>query len=148
MNNKTDKMFSGILMLASKKGDQLFGNDVSKQLADIIGNKDNSPGCLTLIVLVFFLALSLPITYLWSGFILMMLWNWFMPMIGAVEINQPTAMGLLSLSYFFKIGLKQQEPDKDTAKTNISLAIIIPIISYWVIGLFMLVIGWCIHLFA
>ncbi len=79
------------------KGDEIFGNnktvdqfgEMLKLLKDAKDESENSLASIVfwLIAILLFLAISIPISYLWLGFVLMTLWNWFMPAIGMATIG-------------------------------------------------------------
>jgi hypothetical protein len=141
-----------------KKGSGIFGSaneDVAKNLAKTIQDnlgkkKEGEPktGCGTGISILLFLMIALPISYLWFGFVLMTLWNWFLPAIGLATINYGTAMGIIVLAGFFKIGLAVAKPNENVLKMSLLVVAINVMLTQWVAALSCLGIGWIIHFFA
>lgn len=64
-----------------------------------------------LIVSLVYLFVLIPIAVIWSGFVLSILWDWFLvPTLGAPHLSIPTAIGLaLVVSYM----THQKEPERD-----------------------------------
>jgi hypothetical protein len=138
----------------SGKGSGLFGSqdDATKLLNEILngGKKKDEPniGCGTIILMLILALVAAPIGYAWMGFVLMMLWNWFMPAIGMVTINHGTAMGLVLIAHFFKSGLKVAAPEKEAMAKNPLLSMMSHVFGYWIGAGLMLGIGWVLLFFV
>lgn len=98
-------------------------------------NKSSGAGMLALAFL-----LLIPILIIWDGFIISMIWNWFMPKIfGLVSLSIPQALGLsLMASVLVGRGRDSRSEDEDPMVT---------ILKPFLIGLIALVMGAIVQMF-
>ncbi len=72
----------------------------------------------------------------WSGFVLAMLWGWFItPTFGLVALTVPAACGMKLMATFMMASLLPEKPPEKFSKTIFKAAFY---------PLFILTIGWCI----
>lgn len=92
-----------------------------------------------------YLVLLAPLT-LWWGFVLMALWNWFLPSIGAPPIGLVQAIGISIVAAYFTIGIKKNEEENELFESLGSLVAFL-IVKAGVTGGFFLLFGWIVSLF-
>lgn len=95
---------------------------------------------MALLLIVGFI-LILIMSVMWSGYILSILWSWFMvPIFGLPELSVPAAIGVAIVFGYFTRGIKMSaESRKDWAET-ISTAFLTPLVFLfmgWIVKSFL-----------
>jgi hypothetical protein len=156
MSNFTTNEILKIAKEKQKKGLGLFEDpdrDILKEFDSIlksINNKKESEklGCGMIIFLLIFFAIGFPIGFLWFGFILMMLWNWFMVPAGMTPIGIGVGMGLWLFFNFLKLWLSTEKTDpKLEEKYHPSVIGAVRVVMFWLVGGIVLGTGWLIQFF-
>ncbi len=101
-------------------------------------NKEDEKNLLACLGIVFGIIL-IPVMVIFQGWVLTILWGWFIvPTFRAPELSIPVAIGLTLIVGMFKSYNTKQESTEEKLTSGIA-TILIP--------LFLLFIGWIVHLF-
>ncbi len=87
----------------------------------------------TTLIIVFFL--TLPFTFLWRGYVLTILWGWFLVPLGVMALTIPMALGISTMISFLIHGTISHKLTWEAYT------------SFWTYPLVMLLIGWVYTLF-
>ena len=99
-----------------------------------------------MIVAVSMAVLGLTLSAIWRGYVLMMLWAWFVvPTFNLSDLVLTQAMGLALLVSFLTYQMDaDKKPEEDVAFTE---RVIRTLVNAALAPLLALVIGWCVHQF-
>jgi len=137
----------------------LFGEVTAEDsLKKILGKEDDKveKNMFLTLLLTILLIMFMPLFFMADGFVLMTLWNWFVPLLGVSAISFPLSLGLyLLISFVFYKGdlyqralPEEQEKRSKELKVNPFGVLKRKIYLRFVVWSSMLSLGWAIHLFV
>jgi hypothetical protein len=96
---------------------------------------DNVCGC-------FVILLMIPAGMMTKGYVLMLLWTWFIEPLGAMSIGLVHSIGLCTIMGFIKSGLQTQQQSEDEKEKGIWQVVSWAATHQLFIPIFYLFIGW------
>lgn len=106
-------------------------------------NKEDEKNLLSCLNLVLYILFVLPVSTIFNGWILSIMWKWFIVPFGAPDISIAAAIGLSLIFSFLKGGSTSQSKDEE----SVAYLILRGIFVSFVPGLIILGLGYIVHLF-